>query len=125
MREKQHTMPDTCCAVGCQNRRNKNNPEVSFYRSPSDKTKGKKEHQKKWIAAVKHEKWPESDSQNDSARLCSTCISLPVGTNGKPLAAIGKFSTAIGKLMISKTLATNGEEITNAMIGNDVLANYW
>ena len=57
-------MPDTCCAVGCQNRRNKNNPEVSFYRSPSDKTKGKKEHQKKWIAAVKHEKWSESDSQN-------------------------------------------------------------
>ena len=50
--------------------------------------------------------------------------SLPIGTNGKPLAAIGKFSSAIGKLMIGKTLATNGEEITNAMIGNDVLANY-
>ena len=53
-----------------------------------------------------------------------TRISLPIGTNGKPLAAIGKFSSAIGKLMIGKTLATNGEEITNAMIGNDVLANY-
>ena len=50
---------------------------------------------------------------------------LPIGTNGKPLAAIGNFVTAIGKLMISKALATNGEEITNAMIGNDVLANYW
>ena len=37
---------------------------------------------------------------------------------------IGKFSSAIGKLMIGKTLATNGEEITNAMIGNDELANY-
>ena len=50
---------------------------------------------------------------------------MPIGTNGKPLAPIGKFLIAIGKLMISKTLATNGEEITNAMIGNDVLANYW
>ena len=50
---------------------------------------------------------------------------MPIGTNGKPLAAIRKFPTAIGKLMIDKTLATNGEEITNAMIGNDVLANYW
>ena len=55
----------------------------------------------------------------------SSFISLPIGTNGKPLAAIGKFPSAIGKLMISKTLATNAEEITNAMIGNDVLANYW
>ena len=43
---------------------------------------------------------------------------MPIGTNGKPLAAIGKF-------VIGKTLATNGEEITNAMIGNDILANYW
>ena len=43
----------------------------------------------------------------------------------KPLAAIAKFPTTIGKLMIGKTLATNGEEITNAMIGNDVLAIYW
>ena len=52
-------------------------------------------------------------------------ISLPIGTNGTPLAATGKFPSAIGKLMIGKTLATNGEEITNAMIVNDVLANYW
>ena len=53
-----------------------------------------------------------------------TRISLPIGTNGKLLAAIGKFLIAIGKLMIGKTLATSGEEITNAVIGNDVLANY-
>ena len=57
--------------------------------------------------------------------LQASCISLPKGTNGKPMAAIGKFPSAIGKLMTGKTLATNGEEITNAMIGNDVLANYW
>ena len=41
------------------------------------------------------------------------------------MATIGKFPTAIGKLMIGKTLATNEEEITNAMIGNDELTNYW
>ena len=52
-------------------------------------------------------------------------ISLPIGTNGKPLAAIGKFLNGIGKLMIGNILATNGEEITNAMIGNAALAIYW
>ena len=52
-------------------------------------------------------------------------ISLPVGTNSKPSAAIGKFPDAIGKLMIGKTLATIGEEMTNAMIGNDILAICW
>ena len=41
------------------------------------------------------------------------------------MAAIGKFPNAIVKLTIGKTLDTNGEEITNAMIGNDVLAIYW
>ena len=50
-------------------------------------------------------------------------ISLPIGTNGKPLATIGKFSN--GKFMIGKTLATTGEEIANAMIGNAVLTIYW
>ena len=58
-------------------------------------------------------------------RCYGTRISLPIGTNGKLLAAIGKFPIAIGKLMIGKTLATNREEITNAMISNDVLAVYW
>ena len=51
-------------------------------------------------------------------------ILLPIGTNGKPLVAIGKFPSVIGKLMIGKTLATNGEEFINVMIGNDELANY-
>ena len=54
-----------------------------------------------------------------------TCLSLPVRTNIKLLAAIGKFSNSIGKLMIGKTLATSGEEITSAMICNDALAIYW
>ena len=53
---------------------------------------------------------------------------MSIGTNGKPLAAIGKFPNAIGKLMMGKTLTTNGEKITNAMIGNDVwqsIGNHW
>ena len=58
-------------------------------------------------------------------KIVVTCISLPIGTNGKLLAAIGKFSVDIGKLMMGKTLVTNGEEITNAMIGRNVLAIYW
>ena len=37
---------------------------------------------------------------------------------------MGKFVSVIGKLMIGKTLGNNGEEITNAMIGNDELTNY-
>ena len=52
-------------------------------------------------------------------------ISLPIGTNGKRLAAIVKFPNSIGKLMIGKILTTDGEEIANAMIGNDALVNYW
>ena len=74
--------------------------------------------------------WPDKKKRADLTKFvlkCArhTCISLPIGTNGKPLAAIGKFLIAIGKLMIGKTLATKGEEITNAMIGNGVLAIYW
>ena len=52
-------------------------------------------------------------------------VSQAIETNGKQLAAIGKFPNAIGKLMIGKTLYTNEEEITNAMIGNDILTIYW
>ena len=42
-----------------------------------------------------------------------------------PLGAIGKWLGAIGKLMIGVTLAANGEEITNAMVGDDISANDW
>ena len=41
------------------------------------------------------------------------------------MAAIGKFPNTTDKLVIGKTLATNGEEINNAMIGNNVLAIHW
>ena len=50
---------------------------------------------------------------------------MPTGTNRKPLAAIDKIPNAIGKLMMGKTLASSEEEITNAMVGNDVLAIHW
>ena len=61
----------------------------------------------------------------DNSNPAPSHISLPTGTNGKPLAAINKFPNAIGKLMIGKTFAAYGEEITNAMIDSDVLAVYW
>ena len=48
-----------------------------------------------------------------------------VSAIGKPLAANGKFPSTIGISVIGKTLATNGKEVTNVMIGNDVLAIYW
>ena len=41
------------------------------------------------------------------------------------MAAIDKFPNAMDKLMMGKILASNEEEIANAMIGNDVLAIYW
>ena len=46
------------------------------------------------------------------------------GTIGKPLAAIGKFPIANGKLMIGKTLAVNEEKISNAMTGKDTGLNW-
>ena len=60
-----------------------------------------------------------------SSLMNVTHISLPIGTNGKPLTAFSIFPNAIGKLLTDKTLTTNGEEITNAMIGNEVMAIYW
>ena len=56
--------------------------------------------------------------------MYANCRTLPM-VNHWQLLPISKFLSASGKLRIGKTLATNGEEITIAMIGNDVLANYW
>ena len=56
--------------------------------------------------------------------MCANCRTLAM-VNHWQLLPISKFPSASGKLRIGKTLATNGEEITNGMIGNDVLANYW
>ena len=46
---------------------------------------------------------------------------LPIGTNSKPFAIIGKFPNATSKLMFGKTFSYNGEEITDAMIGSYAL----
>ena len=48
--------------------------------------------------------------------FCRCCwslhMSLPIGTNDKTSAAIDKFPSTIGNLMIGKTLATNRKVIT-------------
>lgn len=51
----------------------------------------------------------------------NNCKSFP---NGKTLAAVVKFSKAIGKFMIGKFLATNGEKLTNPVIGNHQQTGY-
>ena len=63
-------MPDVCCAYGCTNRRTKENTHLSFYRMPSTKTKANVERRAKWIAAIKRDKWTETQINN--ARLCSS-----------------------------------------------------
>ena len=59
-------MPDTCCAFGCSNRRSKES-SLKFYRIPSQKKKP--ELRKKWITAIRREKWTERQINN--ARICS------------------------------------------------------
>ena len=39
------------------------------------------------------------------------CPYIIANINGKPLAAIGKFPSVIGKLMIGKALSTNGGKL--------------
>ena len=46
-------MPDTCCAVGCTNRRDQAN--LPFYRIPVKN----EEKRQKWLVAIHREKWPE------------------------------------------------------------------
>ena len=42
----------------------------------------------------------------------TACISMPIGTNGKQLKAIAKFSNVNGKSMIGKTLTTSGKKLS-------------
>ena len=57
-------MPDSCCAVGCANRR-KENSSVKFFRIPSEKRFPQR--RKLWVAAIKREKW--TDKLVNSAKL--------------------------------------------------------
>ena len=59
-------MPDSCCAVGCANRR-KGKSSVKFFRIPSEKRFP--ERRKLWVAAIKREKW--TDKMINSSKLCS------------------------------------------------------
>ena len=44
-------MPETCCAVGCSNRRGRKEG-LSFHRFPEDE-----ERRRKWVAAVNRKDW--------------------------------------------------------------------
>ena len=56
-------MPDTCCAVGCTNRRTAGG--IPFYRIPVDKKR-----REKWLNAIKRDQWNEKMISN--ARLCGS-----------------------------------------------------
>jgi len=55
-------MPNSCCALGCKNRRYHNFAK-SFYRIPS-----KPYLRAKWLAAIKRENW--SEKSINAARIC-------------------------------------------------------
>ena len=56
-------MPNSCCAVGCSNRKSKR-PDLTFYRIPKDAKR-----KKLWVQAIKRESWSEQMIVN--ARVCS------------------------------------------------------
>ena len=63
-------MPDSCCAVGCSNKREKGaDCKWSFYRIPFGTDEKSLALRKKWVAAIKREKWTEKAI--DNARICS------------------------------------------------------
>ena len=63
-------MPDSCCAVGCTNRRRKGDKSLSFYRIPSSSDNEEKAKRRTlWITAIKRKNW--SDELIDNARICS------------------------------------------------------
>ena len=67
-------MPDSCCAVGCVNRRkvnqrNEGGKRIQFYRIPSGRTPLKQEKRRLWLRAIRRENWP--DHQINRARICS------------------------------------------------------
>ena len=61
-------MPDSCCAVGCTNRRSKGST-LKFYRIPFGSNDKSLELRKKWITAIKRNIWTEK--QIDNASICS------------------------------------------------------
>ncbi|XP_047138616.1 uncharacterized protein LOC124814720 [Hydra vulgaris] len=62
-------MPDSCCAIGCMNKRIKGDKNLSFYRIPFGNTETSKNRRVLWLQALKRKNWPIS--MIDNARLCS------------------------------------------------------
>ena len=62
-------MPDSCCRVGCPNPRSKGSV-LRFYRIPFRSDDQSLELRKKWVTAIKRDKWTEK--LLDNARICST-----------------------------------------------------
>lgn len=61
-------MPDSCCAVGCSNKRVKGG-KLKFYRIPFGHNEESKKLRQLWVQAIKREKCTEK--QIDNARICS------------------------------------------------------
>ena len=61
-------MPDSCCAVGCSNRRSKTS-KLHFYRIPFGTDENSLDLRRKWLNALRRDKW--ADEQIDNARVCS------------------------------------------------------
>ena len=59
-------MPDSCCAVGCSNRRSKGST-LKFYRIPFGSDDKSLKLRKKWVTAT--------EKQIDNARICSAHFS--------------------------------------------------
>ena len=61
-------MPDSCCAVGCTNCRSKEST-LKLYRIPFGSDDKSLELKKKWVTAIKWDKWTEK--QIDNVRIYS------------------------------------------------------
>ena len=61
-------MPDSCCAVGCSNRRTGANKELPFYRIPAGRTLIEQRRRAIWLKNIRRKNW--SESQITNAKIC-------------------------------------------------------
>ena len=63
-------MPDSCCVVGCSNRRSKDS-NIPFYTVPKGKSPLERKRREDWIKAISREDWKFwSEDQISKARVC-------------------------------------------------------
>lgn len=63
-------MPDSCCAVGCTNRRTKDS-KIPFYRIPRCRTPFESRRRQEWIKAINRADWTTcTDRQISNSRIC-------------------------------------------------------